>query len=436
MVDQSSNNNSSWKRLNNASNGFSLISCKSISCVYRLSADLYSPVLVPKLQLAVDKTLEAYPEFRIQLKAGFFWHFYTQLDEPFQIQPEVKQLNQAILPLEEAWLFRLIAGDKRIAVEYNHTLTDGSGALEFFQHLLDLYFQEESENKPPLHLETKPAVAFESDEDPYLKMAYDTVKQSFHFQHKAYRLPGKQLPNWDFKSIRAMIAVAEIKAYSKEKAVSITETIVATYLYSALLLQEEAYRQNKLKKRKVLRVMVPVNMRSLTGTKTMQNFFLYVAPEIDPRLGDYSFEDVLKHVHHSMRRDVEKKRLNQQMKANLASQWSWYVRIIPLFIKRPMIRWIYKRREKSYFSGMISNLGLVRNQNATEANGEVKKHIKNMDFLVTPQVNNLGLGMITYEDTLVLNFGRITDSTDFEKMFIQTLSSLGINARVGEYPLL
>ena len=43
-----------------------------------------------------------------------------------------------------------------------------------------------------------------------------------------------------------------------------------------------------------MRIEVPVNMRNKLPSRTMRNFSLFVLPEIDVRLGTYTFEEILK----------------------------------------------------------------------------------------------------------------------------------------------
>ncbi len=55
----------------------------------------------------------------------------------------------------------------------------------------------------------------------------------------------------------------------------------------------------------------------MLGSKTMRNFFISVTPMIDPRLGHYTFEEILKYMHHFMKITVDEKYVRQQIRQNV-----------------------------------------------------------------------------------------------------------------------
>ena len=50
------------------------------------------------------------------------------------------------------------------------------------------------------------------------------------------------------------------------------------------------------RRRKYVKLLIPVNLRKIFPSKSLRNFVLYVNPELDPRLGDYTFEEMEKMV--------------------------------------------------------------------------------------------------------------------------------------------
>jgi len=51
----------------------------------------------------------------------------------------------------------------------------------------------------------------------------------------------------------------------------------------------------------------------------MRNFSLFVTPEIDFRLGKYSFEEILKIVYHKMQVETDEKLINKIISRNVGS---------------------------------------------------------------------------------------------------------------------
>ena len=41
-----------------------------------------------------------------------------------------------------------------------------------------------------------------------------------------------------------------------------------------------------------VKVLIPVNLRKIFNSGTLRNFVLYASPSIDPRLGEYTFEEL------------------------------------------------------------------------------------------------------------------------------------------------
>ena len=53
-------------------------------------------------------------------------------------------------------------------------------------------------------------------------------------------------------------------------------------------------------RRKPVKVLLPVNLRTLFPSRSLRNFASYITPEIDPRTGDYTFSEICAAVHHRM----------------------------------------------------------------------------------------------------------------------------------------
>ena len=88
------------------------------------------------LNKALTETLKEFPLFRSTLKKGFFWYYL----EKSNLVPVVEEENK--MPCEElkdGLLFKVTYYKKRINIEVNHALTDGTGTLSFLQVLIKNY---------------------------------------------------------------------------------------------------------------------------------------------------------------------------------------------------------------------------------------------------------------------------------------------------------
>lgn len=80
-------------------------------------------------------------------------------------------------------------------------------------------------------------------------------------------------------------------------------------------------------------------------------------PEIDLRLGIYTFEEILKNVHHYMQARSDVKQITRFMSSNVSHEKQLVIRVLPLFIKRLVISAVYRGLGSKRCSGIITNLG-------------------------------------------------------------------------------
>ena len=73
----------------------------------------------------------------------------------------------------------------------------------------------------------------------------------------------------------------------------------------------------------------------------LRNFALYVTPEIDPQLGDYSFKEICSVVHHRMGLDCTAKLMGTRIAANVSSEKAFILKVMPLFIKNAAMKAVF-----------------------------------------------------------------------------------------------
>ena len=105
--------------------------------------------------------------------------------------------------------------------------------------------------------------------------------------------------------------------------------------------------------------MTPVDLRGTYPSRTMRNFFLSVTASIDPRLGSYTFEEIVKDVHHSIQGQVGAKSIGRQIRRNVGAEQNAFIRHVPLFLKVPAKRCLYNQQWGARYTTVLSNMGLV-----------------------------------------------------------------------------
>lgn len=414
-----------WFALDNAAKIFPAIITKETTSVIRLTAVLKQPVKIKQLQNAILKAEKRFPYFRVQLKEGFFWYYLEQLKLHFPILPE-DDIYCRKFP-KGSLLIRFLAGNNRISAEFSHILTDGSGALEFFKTVLNIYSGEcISEDPSKNKYNTSDHVISEEEyEDAYNRYFKSEIPPMVK-RSKAFHLPFTLKPYPRFTLLKAIVQMDQIKEAAQQEGVSITVYLTAIYLYILQEVFEGMNKFSKYKKHKTLRIQVPVNLRNIFMSKTMRNFSLFVMPEIDLRLGHYTFEEIVKVVFHQMKLESDEKLIYKNISRNVGSERKLFVRGIPLFIKSLILRIKYYSLGTSQYSGVLTNLGKI------DFPAETADMIDY--FIMTPPPPNkmlkLNCGVAGFGNKLVLSFGNITQSLEFEDKFLQFLSDRNIKVEL------
>lgn len=413
-----------WMRLDNAAKIYPAIKDRELTSVFRVSVDLKERIKAKQLLDAIHALEKRFPYYKVKLKAGFFWYYLEPEDLPITVVPDYGFPCRAFAKHE--LMFRILAKEKRISVEFSHILTDGTGALEFLRSLLLVYFDKYG-------LPLSSTIQFHHPEEIPAKEEYEDAYNRYFKKidggppkiGKAFHVPFSLNKRPRFYVLTAIIPLDLIIEKAKEFKVSLTEYLVAVYLYSLQLVYEQQAPLRKRTANKVVRIEVPVNLRKMFPSRTMRNFSLYVIPGIDLRLGHYSFEEIIKTVYHQMQLETDQKLISKMISRNVRGEKNPIVRGLPLFIKSFFLSKLYALGTRQY-SGVVTNLGKI--DLGTEANSMIDKFI----FIPPPPNKTLKVNCAVagFDNKLVLSFGNIATSKEVEKQFFTFLTAQGIPVKL------
>ena len=414
-----------WMRLDNAAKIYPAAKRRNWNNFFRISATLTEPVDVAVLQTALDVTARRFPSIAVRLRRGMFWYYLEQIPQPPAVQPE-KSCPLAHVPFHEVrqCAFRVLVYHNRFAVEFFHALTDGTGALIFFKTLLAEYLSQKHGLTVPAEegvLGRLEEPSEEELEDSFLRYAGD-VKAS-RKEATAWHLSGT--PETDgFKNLVTMMIPAEqLKACARQYGVTVTELLCAAMMQAICQLQAEKVPQRR--RRRPVKVLLPVNLRNLFSSKTLRNFASYITPEIDPRMGDYSFEEICAAVHHKMGLENNSQTMRAKFAANVASERSPLLRVMPLFIKNLAMKAVFDTVGECKSCLCLSNLGVVRLPEV------MVPYVSRMDFIIGVQAKAPhNCGVLTWNDTAYINCIRSIREPELELHFYQILHRLGLHVTV------
>ena len=414
-----------WYPLDNAAKIYPAITTNEVTSVFRISANLKQPINITCLFKAVRTIESRFPYYKVTLKKGFFWYYLESTD--FLTPVEVDNKLPCRRFREEGNLFRVLAIKNRLSVEFSHMLADGSGAFEYFKTLLASYFELTGIEIPSDYTYLKPdekpmAEEFEDAHNRYFKEHIPALVKRPRAFHLPYVL--KRKPRFDV--LYAIISTDEIKARAKEKGFNITVYLTAVYLAALQDIFESLSPVSKHRKYKKLSIEVPINLRKIYSSATMRNFSLYVMPEIDLRLGHYTFDELLKTVYHQMQLETDEKLVNKILALHVGSERKLLVRSIPLFIKSFVLRISSYLFGSSQYSGVLTNMGVVNFPQ------QINEQVDSL--MITPpppdKLIKVSCGVISLNDKLVLGFCNITKTKELEKRMLQFLVKQGIHVKL------
>lgn len=414
-----------WLRLDNAAKIYPAARRKKWSNVFRLSATLTEPVDKEVLRTALDVTLRRFPSIGVRLRRGLFWFYLERVPEVPEIQSEQayplahmshKEISQCA--------FRVIAYKNRIAVEIFHALTDGTGGMIFLKTLVAEYLTRKygisipAENGVLGRLE-EPSP--EELEDSFLKNCgpYAASRK----EANAYTLKGETEPDGFVHLTTFMLDSDAVRKKAHEYNATVTEFLTAAMMQAILRLQAEQVPFRRL--RKPVKVLVPVNLRSLFPSKTMRNFALYVTPEIDPKLGEYSFAEICNNVHHRMGMEVTAKQMSTKIATNVNSEKSPILKVMPLVVKNAAMKAVFDAVGECKSCLCMSNLGLVKLPEV------MQQYVTRMDFIIgVPSRTAYNCALLSYGGTIYLNLVRSITEPELEMHFYKVLRELGVHVKV------
>ena len=414
-----------WMKLDNAAKIYPAAKRRNWNNFFRISATLTEPVDTAVLRSALDVTARRFPSIAVRLRRGVFWYYLEQIPHPPAIQEE-KSCPLAHVPFHEVrhCAFRVLVYHNRFAVEFFHALTDGTGGLTFFKTLLAEYLSQKHGLTIPAgdgvlgRLEEPDE---EELEDSFLRYA-GSVKASRR-ESTAWHLTGT--PEKDgFKDLVTMMVPADaLRRCAKAHGVTVTELVCAAMMQAICRLQAEKVPQRS--RRRPVKVLLPVNLRNLFPSRTLRNFASYITPEVDPRMGDYTFDEICAAVHHRMGLENNPQTMRAKFAANVASEQSPLLRVMPLFIKNLAMKAVFDTVGECKSCLCLSNLGVVHLPEV------MAPYVDRMDFIIGVQAKAPhNCGVLTWNGTAYINCIRSIQEPELELHFYRVLHQLGLPVRV------
>lgn len=403
-----------WSRLDNAAKIFPPITSKTDPKVFRFSCELCEEIEPEVLQEALDRALDAFPQFRAVLRRGLFWYYLEGSPLPAAVHPENTPPCAPLYdPVRKTLLFSVTYYGRRINFEVYHALTDGTGALHFLRTLVYQYLIVRHADAFP---DGPPAFDYDASRgerggDSFRKYYTSKGRQEREAAPAAYRLTGARL-----SENRIRVLEGELSASVLLEKTRAANTTVTAFLAAALLLAIYAEMPVRARKRPVV-ISVPVNLRKYFASETARNFFGVVKLTHQFPGDGETFEEAAAAVAAGLARELTAERISARMNRLSALEHNALARIIPLFLKDWSLHIAGKKTRRAETCS-LSNLGKV------EMPGELAQYIRL--FSVFNSADSLKLCMCTFGDRMVITLTTPFIDTEIPKRFFRTLTGFGI----------
>ena len=408
-----------WRRLDNSAKIFPISAGKKYSTVFRLSALMKDNVNPKILEDAVNIALDKYKSFRVRMKDGFFWNYFEENNKRPIIEEEKDYPCKYIDPRKNNnYLFKVTYFEKKINIDIFHSLTDGGSGTIFFREIIYTYlellypdvFNENERQIRKIEYNT---------EDSYIKN-YDKKAKSNASTKKAYILKGNKIGLGAVSAIHLIIDLEKLKEECKKENATITQYLSAVLIYSI-------YKQNylKTKSKKPIKLCIPVNLKKYFSSQTMSNFFSYITLEAEMRKDNLdTFEKILDFVKKDFKEKLTEEEILKTMSANVKIGNNPFIKIVPLAIKKTLVRLSYIEIRK-YTSITFSNIGRIG------IIGKYKDYIDCFFMLIAPEpVEKIKCSGCTFENKMTFTFTSILKDNSIEKEFYNFLKRKGIQIKI------
>ncbi len=413
-----------WYRLDNAGILYSAMRREKYAPVYRFSAVMTERVDPTALQRAVDRVMPRFPTFRVRIRTGVFWYYLEPNHSPGPfVKPDIANPCQPIRVKEDnGWLIRIYYYERRISLEVFHAVSDGGGALVFFRTLLAEYLRERGVQIPDgngvLNIEKAPRK--EELEDAYSRYAGRRVLRS-GLAKTAYRNTSAPEPFYTLNVTMGFLPVDRVKAVAADYGVTITEYLSAV-LMQAIAENQAAEQPHRLRP---VALAIPINLRGVFPSDTLRNFIQTVRIGFDPSLGEYSFAELVKLVHHSLQLRINRQELQAIITGNVHFAQNKLLQIIPLPLKNPVMAASYWLMGVRPYSATFTNPGVFK------VPPEMEPYLERMEVVLGQATRpSPHCAAISYGNTMEISIAGTGVSSETERRFFTHLVQDGIPVRV------
>lgn len=406
-----------WLKLDNAATIYPSTLSKRYAAMFRLTVTLNDKIDPIVLEESANNIIDRFPSFKFKLKQGLFWCYLKKNNKKIVVENDYNNpMFRIDFKKSNDYMFRIRYFENRIAVEFFHALTDGSGGIKFICSLAGEYIRLKYNKKIKYNdfvLSPNDRVKRYEYSDDFYKYARGIG--SLEREKKAYHYSGTLEDNNILNIITGSVPIKDLKELCHKYDASVTVFLSSLLIYSIQILRGNS------KDKKPIKISIPVNLRNYYESSTIRNFSSYVNVGIDVTYGKYSLEEIITIVKCNMGLGLNEKKLNAKFSANVKLMKNVFIRVIPMFIKKRIMSLTDRMMGDGYCTHTLSNLGyIVLPKNVDE-------YVDDIGFIIGKSRGKPGsCSCVGYKDNIYITFSRKIRETELERLFFTSLVEMGI----------
>ena len=403
--------NKSWYKLDNVGKFYSSTKKTKVPKVFRYSAILKEDIDEIILQNALNKTIEVFKNFNVNLKKGVFWYYLDGTSKINKVTKENLPICFKLYNNSDDFLYRVSYYKRKINFEASHILSDGRGSIEFFKLLITNYINE----KQHLHLDTTKnnKSALEKTEDSFTKY-YQKIKITKKEKQKPYLYKGKKFNN-QTRFMECHIDVRSVLKLAHQYHTTLTGLLISVLIYSI----KDELKLSELKQ--YIKIDIPVDLRTYFKSSSSMNFFGLTTIAYQFNSKDDELKDIIIEVNKQLKDNLKKEKLIERVNLMVSFEKNWLCKFIPIFFKDLFLTVVDKMADQKSTT-CLSNIGVIQLEK------EVEDEIESISVLTS--TTGFQFTICTLKNDLCIGISSRYIQNDIIKNFCRYFSKNGINMRI------
>ena len=152
---------------------------------------------------------------------------------------------------------------------------------------------------------------------------------------------------------------------------------------------------------------------------------LTIRPEVDPTLGEYTFQELVDYVRYFIRLHVDRREMRATFTGNVRFTTNPLLQVVPLWLKDPVMSFSYWLVAVRPYSATFTNPGVFR------VGAAMEPHIQRMELILGQATRpSPHCACISYGNTLNVTFAGTGVSSETERRFFTRLVRDGVPVKI------